>query len=63
MGHVFHDRDVSPSVAFSDVFGADYEVLHSGDVAGLLLWTFVPSNVAGRTKKSVTSVILFVRLS
>ncbi|KAJ5113980.1 hypothetical protein N7456_002514 [Penicillium angulare] len=31
-----------------------------GNVAGPLIWTFVPSNVAGRTKKSVTGTVVFV---
>ncbi len=26
----------------------------------LVIWTLVPSNVAGRTKKSVTSTVLFI---
>lgn len=26
----------------------------------LVIWTFLPSNVAGRTKKTVTSTVLFV---
>ncbi|ESK81007.1 major facilitator superfamily transporter [Moniliophthora roreri MCA 2997] len=30
------------------------------NVNGLMLWLFVPSNVAGRTKKSIVSSILFV---
>ncbi|KAK0242011.1 major facilitator superfamily domain-containing protein [Armillaria nabsnona] len=37
-----------------------YFMTVTGDIAGLMIWTFVPSNVAGRTKKSVTSVVLFV---
>ncbi|KAG7446491.1 MFS general substrate transporter [Guyanagaster necrorhizus] len=37
-----------------------YFMTVTGDIAGLMIWTFIPSNVAGRTKKSVTSVILFV---
>lgn len=37
-----------------------YFMTVTGDVAGLMIWTFVPSNVAGRTKKSVTSIVLFV---
>ncbi|KAJ4203428.1 hypothetical protein FSOLCH5_007733 [Fusarium solani] len=31
-----------------------------GNVAGPLIWTLVPSNIAGRTKKSVTSTVLFI---
>ncbi|KAF4921619.1 putative transporter [Colletotrichum viniferum] len=31
-----------------------------GSLPGLMIWTFLPSNVAGRTKKTVTSTILFV---
>ena len=26
----------------------------------LVIWTFLPSNVAGRTKKSVTATLLFI---
>ncbi|KII84837.1 hypothetical protein PLICRDRAFT_167211 [Plicaturopsis crispa FD-325 SS-3] len=32
----------------------------TGNLPGLLIWTFLPSNVAGRTKKSVTATVLFV---
>jgi hypothetical protein len=28
-----------------------------------VIWTFVPSNVAGRTKKTVTTTVLFVAYS
>ncbi|KAH7311398.1 major facilitator superfamily domain-containing protein [Stachybotrys elegans] len=31
-----------------------------GSLPGLMIWTFLPSNVAGRTKKTVTATILFV---
>ncbi|KAI3532842.1 hypothetical protein CSPX01_13177 [Colletotrichum filicis] len=31
-----------------------------GSLPGLMIWTFLPSNVAGRTKKTVTSTVLFV---
>ncbi|RAH85568.1 major facilitator superfamily transporter [Aspergillus japonicus CBS 114.51] len=31
-----------------------------GNVAGPLIWTLLPSNVAGRTKKSVTGTVLFI---
>ncbi|KAF9261628.1 MFS general substrate transporter [Marasmius fiardii PR-910] len=37
-----------------------YLMTMSVNVNGLLLWLFVPSNVAGRTKKSIVSSILFV---
>ncbi|GME36964.1 hypothetical protein OIDMADRAFT_135607 [Neofusicoccum parvum] len=37
-----------------------YLMTVTGNVTGLLIWTLLPSNVAGRTKKSVTSTILFV---
>ncbi|EIM84644.1 MFS general substrate transporter [Stereum hirsutum FP-91666 SS1] len=32
----------------------------TGNINGLLIWTFVASNVAGRTKKSVVSTIMFI---
>ncbi|KAI9148828.1 transporter [Paramyrothecium foliicola] len=32
----------------------------TGTLPGLMIWTFLPSNVAGRTKKTVTSTVLFV---
>lgn len=32
----------------------------TGNLPGLLIWTILPSNIAGRTKKSVTSAILFI---
>ncbi|TDZ99577.1 putative transporter [Colletotrichum sidae] len=31
-----------------------------GTLPGLMIWTFLPSNVAGRTKKTVTATTLFV---
>ncbi|KAH7376881.1 major facilitator superfamily domain-containing protein [Plectosphaerella cucumerina] len=31
-----------------------------GSLPGLMIWTFLPSNVAGRTKKTVTSTVLFI---
>ncbi|OIW34816.1 MFS general substrate transporter [Coniochaeta ligniaria NRRL 30616] len=31
-----------------------------GTLPGLMIWTFLPSNVAGRTKKTVTATVLFV---
>ncbi|KAL2210225.1 MFS general substrate transporter [Sarocladium strictum] len=31
-----------------------------GTLSGLMIWTFLPSNVAGRTKKTVTATVLFV---
>ncbi|KAH9889193.1 major facilitator superfamily domain-containing protein [Xylariomycetidae sp. FL2044] len=31
-----------------------------GVLPGLMIWTFLPSNVAGRTKKTVTSTVIFV---
>ncbi|KAL5048092.1 hypothetical protein BDW71DRAFT_213841 [Aspergillus fruticulosus] len=31
-----------------------------GTLPGLMIWTFLPSNVAGRTKKTVISTILFI---
>ncbi|RMJ11418.1 hypothetical protein CDV36_008931 [Fusarium kuroshium] len=31
-----------------------------GSLPGLMIWTFLPSNVAGRTKKTVTATILFI---
>ncbi|KAJ1328156.1 MFS transporter ACS family allantoate permease [Microdochium nivale] len=31
-----------------------------GVLPGFMIWTFLPSNVAGRTKKTVTSTILFI---
>ncbi|KAL1758284.1 major facilitator superfamily domain-containing protein [Schizophyllum commune] len=33
---------------------------NTAGVCGLLIWTFLPSNVAGRTKKTVTSSIMFI---
>lgn len=32
----------------------------TGNLPGLLIWTILPSNVAGRTKKSVTATVLFI---
>ena len=32
----------------------------TGNLPGLMIWTMLPSNVAGRTKKSVCSTTLFV---
>ncbi|KAG7095022.1 hypothetical protein E1B28_005816 [Marasmius oreades] len=37
-----------------------YFMTMSVNINGLLLWIFVPSNIAGRTKKSIVSSILFV---
>ncbi|KAH6685478.1 hypothetical protein F5X68DRAFT_210208, partial [Plectosphaerella plurivora] len=31
-----------------------------GSLPGLMIWIFLPSNVAGRTKKTVTSTVLFI---
>ncbi|KAL2822888.1 major facilitator superfamily domain-containing protein [Aspergillus granulosus] len=31
-----------------------------GSLPGLMIWTFLPSNIAGRTKKTVVSTILFI---
>ncbi|KAL4738450.1 major facilitator superfamily transporter [Aspergillus similis] len=31
-----------------------------GTLPGLMIWTFLPSNVAGRTKKTVISTVLFI---
>ncbi|CAI7587773.1 unnamed protein product [Penicillium glandicola] len=31
-----------------------------GNIAGPLIWTLLPSNVAGRTKKSVTGTVIFI---
>ncbi|KAF4968679.1 hypothetical protein FSARC_3965 [Fusarium sarcochroum] len=31
-----------------------------GSLPGLMIWTFLPSNVAGRTKKTVTATAIFV---
>ncbi|KAH8895550.1 MFS general substrate transporter [Thozetella sp. PMI_491] len=31
-----------------------------GTLPGLMIWTFLPSNVAGRTKKTVTATVLFI---
>ncbi|KAF9878393.1 hypothetical protein CkaCkLH20_03885 [Colletotrichum karsti] len=37
-----------------------YLMTVTGNLPGLLIWTMLPSNVAGRTKKSVTATVLFV---
>lgn len=37
-----------------------YLMAVTGNLSGLLIWTILPSNVAGRTKKSVTGTVLFV---
>ncbi|KAI8626315.1 MFS general substrate transporter [Xylariaceae sp. FL1651] len=37
-----------------------YIMQATGTIPSLLIWTFVPSNVAGRTKKTVTTTVLFV---
>lgn len=37
-----------------------YLMTVTGNLPGLLIWTFLPSNVAGRTKKSVTGTVIFV---
>ena len=37
-----------------------YLITIIGNVAGPLIWTLLPSNVAGRTKKSVTGTVLFI---
>lgn len=36
-----------------------YLMTVTGDLPGLMIWSLMPSNVAGRTKKSVTSSVLF----
>ncbi|KAI0466297.1 MFS general substrate transporter [Xylaria cf. heliscus] len=40
-----------------------YIMQSTGTLPGLLIWTFVPSNVAGRTKKTVMTTVLFVAYS
>ncbi|KAI0399851.1 major facilitator superfamily domain-containing protein [Xylaria palmicola] len=40
-----------------------YIMQSTGSLPGLLIWTFVPSNVAGRTKKTVMTSVLFVAYS
>ncbi|KAJ8132293.1 hypothetical protein O1611_g1331 [Lasiodiplodia mahajangana] len=40
-----------------------YIMQATGTLPGLLIWTFVPSNVAGRTKKTVMTTVLFVAYS
>ncbi|KAI0866429.1 MFS general substrate transporter [Xylaria cubensis] len=37
-----------------------YIMQSTGNLPGLLIWTFVPSNVAGRTKKTVMTAVLFI---
>ncbi|TRM62730.1 hypothetical protein BD626DRAFT_569865 [Schizophyllum amplum] len=37
-----------------------YFMTGTANVCGLLIWTFLPSNVAGRTKKTITSSVMFV---
>lgn len=37
-----------------------YFMTSVGNLAGPLIWTLLPSNVAGRTKKSVTGTVLFI---
>ncbi|KAK4080977.1 hypothetical protein Trihar35433_2082 [Trichoderma harzianum] len=37
-----------------------YLMMATGRLPALLIWTLLPSNVAGRTKKSVTSAIVFI---
>lgn len=37
-----------------------YLITIVGNVAGPMIWTLVPSNIAGRTKKSVTGTVLFI---
>ncbi|KAJ2973197.1 hypothetical protein NQ176_g6746 [Zarea fungicola] len=37
-----------------------YLITVIGNVAGPLIWTLVPSNIAGRTKKSATGTVLFI---
>lgn len=37
-----------------------YLMSTTGDLSGLMIWTILPSNVAGRTKKSVTGTVMFV---
>jgi hypothetical protein len=32
----------------------------TGNLPGLMIWTLLPSNVAGRTKKSVTGTVMFI---
>ncbi|KAL3475449.1 MFS general substrate transporter [Aspergillus californicus] len=37
-----------------------YMMQVTGTLPGLMIWTFLPSNVAGRTKKTVTSAVIFI---
>ncbi|KAH7234246.1 major facilitator superfamily domain-containing protein [Fusarium solani] len=37
-----------------------YLMTVTGRLPGLLIWTLLPSNVAGRTKKSVTGAVMFI---
>ncbi|KAL6690541.1 MFS general substrate transporter [Trichoderma pleuroticola] len=37
-----------------------YLMMATGRLPAVLIWTLLPSNVAGRTKKSVTSAIMFI---
>ncbi|UKZ47994.1 hypothetical protein TrVGV298_002230 [Trichoderma virens] len=37
-----------------------YLMTATGRLPGLLIWTLLPSNIAGRTKKSVTSAVIFI---
>jgi hypothetical protein len=37
-----------------------YLMMATGRLPATLIWTLLPSNVAGRTKKSVTSAIIFI---
>jgi hypothetical protein len=37
-----------------------YMMTATGRLTGLLLWTLLPSNVAGRTKKSVVGSVMFI---
>lgn len=37
-----------------------YLMTTTGSLPGLLMWTMLPSNVAGRTKKTVTATLLFI---
>jgi ACS family allantoate permease-like MFS transporter len=39
---------------------AMYQLTTFGTLPSLLVWTLLPSNVAGRTKKSVTATLLFI---
>ncbi|KAH7029875.1 major facilitator superfamily domain-containing protein [Microdochium trichocladiopsis] len=49
-----------PSTVNIWVRWAMYMIQVFGVLPSLLVWTFLPSNVAGRTKKTVTSTILFI---